>query len=156
MTRLAVATSRAGDTALGDTGDAVLPSADPFGDLQRCLDGAGPSRILQTVIGEVFAGRITVVSSFAADSAVLLHWWPKSTDRRRCCSSTQGDFPEAIEHRDRLVRHLGLRDFRSVRPSPEEASRLDAGLRRAALDSNGCCAFRKVAPLERALAGFAA
>ena len=139
MTRLAVATSRAGGTARGDTGDAVPPSADPLGDLECCLDGAGPSRILRTVIGEVFAGRIAVVSSFGADSAVLLHQVAE-IDRSTpvLFVDTGRHFPETIEHRDRLVRHLGLRDVRSVGPSPEEASRLDAGLSRAAWDPDGC------------------
>ena len=42
-------------------------------DLQRRLGYAPPERILSTALREVFPGRIAVVSSFGAESAVLLH-----------------------------------------------------------------------------------
>ena len=42
-------------------------------DLRRRFDGAEPACILQAVLGEVFTRRIAVVSSFGADSGVLLH-----------------------------------------------------------------------------------
>jgi len=124
-------------------------------DLRRRLDGAAPDRILQTVLGESFAGRIAVVSSFGADSAVLLHL-VAAVDRTTpvLFVDTGRHFPETLEHRDRLVRHLGLRDVRSVGPSPEEVARRDADLSRATWDPDGCCAFRKIAPLQHALAGF--
>ncbi len=67
-------------------------------------------RILQAVLGEVFTGRIAVVSSFGADSAVLLHLVAE-VDRATpvLFVDTGRHFPETLEHRDRLVRYLGLR-----------------------------------------------
>jgi 3'-phosphoadenosine 5'-phosphosulfate sulfotransferase (PAPS reductase)/FAD synthetase len=44
--------------------------------------------------------------------------------------------------------------LRSVGPTAQEVARLDADLSRATWDPDGCCAFRKVAPLQRALAGY--
>ena len=155
MTRVAVAMSQADVAALAGTGGARPASADRVVDLERRLDGAAPSRILRTVLGEVFTGRIAVVSSFGADSAVLLHQVAEIDPSTPVLFVDTGrHFPETIEHRDDLVRHLVLRDVRSVGPSPEDSSRLDADLSRATWDPDGCCAFRKVAPLERALAGF--
>jgi phosphoadenosine phosphosulfate reductase len=124
-------------------------------DLRRRFDGAAPARILRAVLGETFAGRIAVVSSFGADSAVLLHLVAE-VDRTTpvLFVDTGRHFPETLEHRDRLVRHLGLSDVRSVGPSPEEVTRRDADLSRATWDPDGCCAFRKIAPLQRALSGF--
>ena len=155
MTTLAATTSPAGIAVLRSTGDAVPTSASPLVDLVRRLYGAGPSCILRTAIGGVFTGRIAVVSSFGVDSAVLLHQVAE-IDRSTpvLFVDTGRHFPETLDHRDRLVPHLGLRDVRSIGPSPEEASRLDADLSRATWDPDGCCAFRKVAPLERALTGF--
>lgn len=126
-------------------------------DLRRRYDGAPPDRILKAVLGESFAGRIAVVSSFGADSAVLLHL-VAAVDRRTpvLFVDTRRHFPETLEHRDRLVRHFGLTDVRSVGPSPEEVARRDADLSRATWDPDGCCAFRKTAPLRRALARFEA
>jgi phosphoadenosine phosphosulfate reductase len=63
-------------------------------------------------------------------------------------------FVETLDYRDRLTEHLGLRDVRSIGPSVEEVARLDADDSRAAWDPDGCCTFRKTAPLQRALAGF--
>ena len=155
MTRLASAASPADAAALRTSGYPVTRSAEHLVDLERRLDGAAPGRILRIVLGEVFSGRIAVVSSFGADSAVLLHQVAEIDPSTPVLFVDTGrHFSETIEHRDRLVRHLGLRDVRSVGPSPEEASRLDADLSRASWDPDGCCAFRKVAPLERALAGF--
>ena len=124
-------------------------------DLRRRFDEAEPSCILQAVLGEVFTGRVAVVSSFGADSAVLLHHVAEIDPATPVLFVVTGrHFPETLAHRDRLVAHLGLSDVRSVGPSAEEVARLDADLSRATWDPDGCCAFRKVAPLERALQGF--
>ncbi len=138
-----------------DVGTVRPTIAEPVAALSRRLGAAEPPSILQTVIGEIFAGRIAVVSSFGADSAVLLHLVAEVDQTTPVIFVDTGrHFPETIAHRDNLVRHFGLRDLRSVGPSPEEAARLDADLSRATWDPDGCCAFRKVAPLERALGGF--
>ncbi|WP_295143998.1 phosphoadenylyl-sulfate reductase [uncultured Reyranella sp.] len=124
-------------------------------DLRRRLDGAAPARILRAALGEIFTGRIAVVSSFGTDSAVLLHLVAE-IDRATpvLFVDTGRHFPETLQHRDRLVRHLALSDVRSIGPSAEEVARRDADLSRATWDPDGCCAFRKIAPLQRALSGF--
>lgn len=138
-----------------DVGRVRPTSAESVAALSRCLGAAEPPSILRTIIGEVFAGRVAVVSSFGADSAVLLQLVAEVDSATPVIFVDTGrHFPETIAHRDHLVRHFGLRDLRSVGPSPEEAARLDANLSRATWDPDGCCAFRKVAPLERALGGF--
>lgn len=124
-------------------------------DLRRRFEGAAPARILQAALGEIFTGRIAVVSSFGTDSAVLLHLVAE-VDRATpvLFVDTGRHFPETLQHRDRLVRHLALSDVRSIGPSSEEVARRDADLSRATWDPDGCCAFRKIAPLQRALSGF--
>ena len=42
-------------------------------DLQRRLGYAAPTKVLAAALRELFPGRIAVVSSFGAESAVLLH-----------------------------------------------------------------------------------
>lgn len=135
--------------------DAMPTVAEHVVDLRRRFDGAEPSRILRAVLGELFTSRIAVVSSFGTDAAVLLHQVAEVDPSTPVLFVDTGrHFPETLEHRDRLVRHLGLRDVRTVGPSPEEVARLDADLGRSAWDPDGCCAFRKVAPLQRAMTGF--
>lgn len=134
---------------------AQTATANRLAELERALDGAAPSGILRTAIGETFAGRIAVVSSFGVDSAVLLHQVAEVDPSTPVLFVDTGrHFPETSAYRDLLVRHLGLLDVRIVAPSPQDVARLDADLSRAVWDPDGCCAFRKVAPLERALEGF--
>ena len=124
-------------------------------DLQRRLGYASPSRVLSAVLREVFPARIAVVSSFGAESAVLLHLVAAIDPATPVLFVDTGrHFPETLDYRDRLVAHLGLTGLRSVGPSAAEVARLDGDFSRATWDPDGCCAFRKVAPLRRALARF--
>src|ERR1700761_5710341 len=65
-----------------------------------------------------FAGRIALVSSFGADSAVLLHM-VAGIDRSTpvIFLDTGKLFPETLAYRDRLVEHIGLLDLRTARPA---------------------------------------
>src|SRR5262245_23195665 len=124
-------------------------------DLQRRLGYAPPSQVLSATLHDIFPGRVAVVSSFGAESAVLLHHIAAIDPATPVLFVDTGrHFPETIDYRDRLIAHLGLTGVRSVGPSAEEVARLDADLSLATWDPDGCCAFRKIAPLQRALAGF--
>jgi phosphoadenosine phosphosulfate reductase len=124
-------------------------------DLQRRLDGASPPQILSAAIRDVFRGRIAVVSSFGAESAVLLHMVAAIEPVTPVLFVDTGrHFPETLDYRDRLAARLGLSGLQSVGPSADSIARLDADLSRAVWDSDGCCAFRKVAPVQAALSGF--
>jgi phosphoadenosine phosphosulfate reductase len=124
-------------------------------DLQRRLGFAPPRQVLSATLTEIFPSRIAVVSSFGAESAVLLHMVAGiDVTTPVLFVDTGRHFTQTLQYRDRLIEQLGLRDVRSVGPSADEVARLDADLVRAAWDPDGCCAFRKIAPLERALAGF--
>jgi len=113
--------------------------------------------LLRCAITESFAGRLAVVSSFGADSAMLLALVADiDRDVPVIFLDTGKHFPETLAYRRDLVRRLGLRDVRDIRPDPVELARTDpqGDLHRWIPDD--CCALRKVAPLERALAPFAA
>jgi phosphoadenosine phosphosulfate reductase len=124
-------------------------------DLQSRLGHLRPSEILSAAICELFPSRIAVVSSFGAESAVLLHL-VAAIDRAIpvLFIDTGRQFIETLDYRDRLASHLGLIDVRNVGPTPAEVMQFDADASRATWDPDGCCAFRKTAPLRRALKGF--
>jgi phosphoadenosine phosphosulfate reductase len=124
-------------------------------ELQRRFGEQPPAALLSAAIGDLFPGRIAVVSSFGAESAVLLHL-VAGIDRSTpvLFVDTGRHFVETLEYRDQLVVHLGLRDVRSIGPTADEIMRLDADRSRATWDPDGCCTFRKTAPLQRALRGF--
>ncbi len=123
--------------------------------LQERLGDASTDRLLSTVLKDIFPGRVAVVSSFGAESAVLLHF-VATIDRATpvLFIDTGRHFPETLRFRDQLTAHLGLSDVRSVGPTAEEIAAFDADASRATWDPDGCCAFRKTAPLHRALEGF--
>lgn len=134
---------------------AFLPAMTAAADLQRRLGYAAPTKVLAAALGELFPGRIAVVSSFGAESAVLLHL-VAAIDRATpvLFIDTGRHFAETLRYRDALTAHLELRDVRSVGPTAEETARFDRDSTRAVWDPDGCCAFRKTQPLQRALAGF--
>jgi len=123
--------------------------------LQERLGEASADRLLSAVLRDLLPGRVAVVSSFGAESAVLLHLVAGIDPATPVLFIDTGrHFAETLYFRDRLTEHLGLGDVRSIGPSAEEVARLDADSSRATWDPDGCCAFRKTAPLKRALGGF--
>lgn len=120
-------------------------------------EGEPAERVLAAAIGEYFPGKISLVSSFGADSAVLLHL-VAGVDRHLpvIFIDTGRLFGETLRHRDLLVDRLGLSDVRSVGPLPDEAESEDAEGTLWFTDAERCCALRKVRPLAAALEGFSA
>jgi len=111
--------------------------------------------LVRAMIDNEFVGRITLVSSFGAESAVLLHMVSAvAVDTPVIFLDTGKLFGETRRYRDRLVQQLGLTDVRAITPDGEA---LRAGDRNGLLwtrDTDACCDIRKVQPLSRALAGF--
>jgi phosphoadenosine phosphosulfate reductase len=133
----------------------MTASSDLAVDLQRRLGYAPPAQVLRSALKEVFPGRIAVVSSFGAESAVLLHLVAAIDPATPVLFIDTGrHFAETLDYRDQLIAHLGLEGVRSLGPSPEDVAAFDADHSRALWDPDGCCAFRKVRPLERALLDF--
>ena len=117
--------------------------------------GATPAAMLRDVQRETLAGRTAVVSSFGAESAVLLHL-VASVDPSTpvIFLDTLKHFPETLAYRDLLIERLGLTDVRIIRPDADRLAQRDATELRWSYDPDGCCEIRKVEPLARALADF--
>ncbi|CAN5543944.1 phosphoadenylyl-sulfate reductase [soil metagenome] len=118
------------------------------------FDGAD---ILGPLIEHDLRGRIALVSSFGAESAVLLHMVAQIDKAVPVIFlDTQKLFWETILYRSKLVDLLGLSDIRIVKPDSDSVAQFDAagGLHKS--DPDLCCKIRKSEPLERALAGFSA
>lgn len=116
--------------------------------------GVETSAALRELLTGELRGRVGLVSSFGAESAVLLHL-VAAIDRTIpvIFLNTQKIFDQTRAYRDALVERLGLPDLRVIRPDPHELARDATGLRWS-YDPDGCCEIRKVRPLRRALAGF--
>lgn len=111
--------------------------------------------LLDEVIHQEFAGHIALVSSFGADSVVLLHLIAEVEPELPVIFIDTGKiFGSTHRYRDEIVAQLGLKDVRLARPDPAVLAThdTDSGLWLRAPDK--CCAIRKTAPLARALSGF--
>lgn len=111
--------------------------------------------VIALTVERLFADRLAVVSSFGAESAVLLDLVAEvSTSVPILFVDTDKLFGETLRHRDRLVERLGLTDVRTVGPDPRSLAEEDPEGLLWHADGDACCRIRKVEPLARALAPF--
>ena len=104
--------------------------------LNARFDGVSTQEMLATALGEGLLGRVAAVSSFGAESAVLLHLIAAADPSVPVLFLETGKhFPETLAYRDLL------------------AAKDATGLRWS-YDPVGCCDLRKVEPLARGLIGF--
>jgi phosphoadenosine phosphosulfate reductase len=137
-------------------GSGAAPGSRLFALRDRYRD-APAEALLEAMIGREFPGEIAVVSAFGAESVVLLHMVARIDPKTPIIFLDTGNlFGETLRYRDSLQDVLGLRDIRAIHPSKEDERRLDPGRDLWQRDPDACCHYRKVLPLKRALAPFAA
>jgi phosphoadenosine phosphosulfate reductase len=113
--------------------------------------------LLQAVVQREFPGEIAVVSSFGAESAVILSLVAEVDPAVPVIFLETGKhFPETLAYRDELVARLGLTNLRSIEPSAVDVASRDPDGRLWERDGDRCCQLRKVEPLGRALSGYTA
>jgi len=123
--------------------------------LNRMFRGTETIEMLETLLREQMAGDVAIVSSFGAESAVLLHLVSRIDPNVPVLFLDTGKhFPETLAYRDEVIARLGLTDVRNLAPEPEEVAKRDENGLRWSFDPDGCCEIRKVKPLAKALAGF--
>lgn len=111
--------------------------------------------LLSEMINHTFQNKIALVSSFGAESAVLLHIISTiKKDLPIIFLNTEKLFGETLRYKDQLIALLGLSDVRSIRPDPEKVERLDSDGILWYGNPDVCCTIRKVEPLEKALKNF--
>ncbi len=123
--------------------------------MQMRFEGVSAQDMLRELLAGELRGRIASVSSFGAESAVLLHMVAQvDVDVPVIFTNTQKMFGETLAYRDELSEKLGLTDLRVFRPDPRLLAIKDKTGLRWSYDPDGCCDLRKVEPLRRALAPF--
>ena len=123
--------------------------------LNRLFANAETRDWLGAVLRDKLAGDLAVVSSFGAESAVLLHLVASlEPDTAVLFLDTGKHFPATLEYRDALVERLGLTNLQILRPDPVALAAKDDNGLRWSYDPDGCCEIRKVEPLARALETF--
>ena len=132
------------------------------GDLSRSLAvrldaelrHAHPRTILEAAV-ESFGDRLALVSSFGAESAVLLDIAAKvKPDIAVLFLDTGMLFGQTLDYRRGLADRLGLTNVRDLRPAYQDLATVDPQANLWQTDTDACCEIRKVVPLDRALGDF--
>ncbi len=122
--------------------------------MESSLRHASPQRILRAALG-AFGDQIALVSSFGAESAVLLHMASEiDRDIPILFLDTGMQFAQTLDYRQELTQRLGLSDVRDLRPAFKDLAAIDPSHTLWKTDTNACCNLRKVVPLDAALDGF--
>lgn len=118
------------------------------------LRHAHPSIVLEAAY-DAFGDRLALVSSFGAESAVLLHLAAQVSPEIPVLFLDTGMlFGQTLDYRKNLAARLGLKDVRDLRPHFHDLAVADPQAKLWQTDTDGCCHIRKVLPLDRALGEF--
>lgn len=136
-----------------DSGSGALPAQAAH--LNARFAAAHPIDILRAAVSELFPGRIALVSSFGAESALLLHFLAE-VDRHLpiLFLDTGKHFIETLMYRDILGGRFDFTDMRAIEPDQAAIAAADPEGTLWSTNPDLCCQLRKVDPLVRGLAPF--
>ena len=116
------------------------------------MDGVA---VLRQAVTEILPDDIAIVSSFGADSSVLLHMLAQVDPALPVYFLETGKhFSETLDYVRTLERHLGLTNVRWLRPDSSDLARFDPTGDLWETDPDSCCHIRKTEPLEGEIARF--
>lgn len=108
-------------------------------------------RDLISQVARDYKGRVALLSSFGAESSVLLHMVSEvASDIPVLFLDTGKLFAETLQYRDQLVRELGLSNLRIISPDEADLNRTDPQGDLSSDNTDLCCHIRKTVPLARA------
>jgi phosphoadenosine phosphosulfate reductase len=122
--------------------------------LDAQLRHAHPRTVIEAAVA-AFGDRLALVSSFGAESAVLLDLVSRvKADIPILFLDTGMLFGQTLDYRRQLAARLGLTGVRDLRPQYNDLAVTDPEAKLWQTDTDACCHVRKVLPLDRALADF--
>lgn len=105
--------------------------------------------VLGYAVSDVLPGDLAIVSSFGANSAVLLHMVSQVDPHMPVYFLETGKhFPETLAYVEQLKAHLGLHNVHAIHPDPADIARFDPDGALWETDPDSCCFIRKTDPLE--------
>lgn len=134
---------------------AFPPVAERVADLNQRYQGHGAVSVLSHALKDPLIGPLALVSSFGAESVVLLHL-VSVLDRSLpvLFIDTQMLFAETLAYQRDLAHRFGLVNLTVVTPAPDQVFAADPDNLLHQYDPDACCHLRKIAPLQHALGGF--
>lgn len=120
--------------------------------LDAALSGLDAAGAIKRVLAEIYPGESCVVSSYGAESAVILHLVAQAAPNTPVMFLDTGKlFDETLEYRDALSARLGLTDVRTITPNPDHLAADDPDGTLHLTNTDLCCHIRKTLPLIGAL-----
>lgn len=115
----------------------------------------GATAVLEHALKDADLGKVALVSSFGAESVVLLHLVSViAPETPVLFIDTRMLFQETLDYQRELAEKLALCDIRTIRAHPGKVAFEDPDGTLHQFNTDACCAVRKIEPLERALADF--
>jgi phosphoadenosine phosphosulfate reductase len=116
------------------------------------MDGVG---VLRQAVTDLLPGDIAIVSSFGADSAVLLHMVAEVDPTLPVLFLETGKhFVETLDYVETLKRQLGLTNVIALKPDAKDLARFDPSGDLWETDPDSCCHIRKTEPLDAVVSGY--
>lgn len=120
--------------------------------LEAALSGLDAEGALKRALTEIYPGEICAVSSFGAESAVILHLVARiAPDTPVLFLDTGQLFDETLAYRDALSARLGLKNIVTLTPDPHHIAADDPDGTLHTRNTDLCCHIRKTQPLLKAL-----
>jgi len=117
------------------------------------LDGLSVLR--HALENDISPEPIAMVSSFGADSSVLLHMISQINPHQEVLFLETGKhFAETLEYVEIMKKHLGLTNVRFLEPDVADTGRFDPKGNLWETDPDSCCHIRKTEPLDVALKSY--
>ena len=111
--------------------------------------------VLERALKDADLGQVALVSSFGAESVVLLHLVSViAPETPVLFVDTRMLFQETLDYQRELAEKLHLCDVRTIRAAQPRVAFEDPDGTLHQFNTDACCAVRKIEPLERALAPF--
>lgn len=133
----------------------IHPVAERVATLNARYKHHAATSVLEHALKDADLGRVALVSSFGAESVVLLHLVSLiAPETPVLFVDTRLLFKETLDYQRALADRLALCDIRTIRAHPQKVGFEDPDGTLHQFNTDACCGVRKVQPLERALATF--
>lgn len=111
--------------------------------------------VLRRAVTDPDLGQVALVSSFGAESVVLLHMVSRVAPGLPVLFiDTQMLFPETLAYQQEVAERLSLTNVQVITASEAEIAAHDPDGTLHKVNPDACCDFRKTVPLERVLSGY--
>ncbi len=111
--------------------------------------------VLKRSVTDPDLGQVALVSSFGAESVVLLHMVSRVAPGLPVLFiDTQMLFPETLAYQQEVAERLSLTNVQVITASDAEIASHDPDGTLHKVNPDACCDFRKTVPLERVLSGY--